>query len=264
MTASSIAQPLAVVTGGNGGIGLALAERLARTGHRLLLVARDLPRLEEAAEGLRSQAGGTVEILACDLGVPEEMEALARRLEAQVPDILVNNAGFGAYGPFADLPAPAAAAMVATNVAALTRLTGAVLPGMRARGSGRILNVASTAAYAPVPLAAVYGATKAYVLSFSEALAEEMAVTGVTVTALCPGPTPTRFAERAGMTEAGIFAGPLTSAEEVADRGFEAMMAGRRAVVVGLANRLLILSTRLTPRTLTARATRWAMAKRLG
>lgn len=260
---SSPPAPFTVVSGGNGGIGLALARRFAAAGHRLLLVARDEARLTEAAADLSSTCGAVVETLSCDLGRSEEMEALARRLDELRPDILVNNAGFGAYGPFEDLPPATAEAMIALNVSALTRLTAAVLPAMRARGSGRILNVASTAAFGPVPLAAVYGATKAYVLRFSEALAEELDGTGITVTALCPGPTTTGFAARAGMGRSQAFAGQLMSADEVAERGFQALMAGRRKEVVGLANKLMVLSARFAPTPLAASVTRWAMRARL-
>lgn len=262
MTSSPL-PPLTVVSGGNGGIGLALARRFAEAGHRLLLVARDEARLAEAASSLAAASGAAIETLSCDLGDSAEMEAFAHRLEELRPDILVNNAGFGAYGPFEHLPPATAEAMIALNVSALTRLTAAVLPAMRERGAGRILNVASTAAFSPVPLAAVYGATKAYVLRFSEALAEELAGTGVTVTALCPGPTPTRFAERAGMTRTGAFSGPLVSADQVAARGYAALMAGRRKEVVGLANQLLIFSTRLAPTGLASWFTRQAMRERL-
>ncbi|MBB6306565.1 SDR family NAD(P)-dependent oxidoreductase [Xanthobacter tagetidis] len=260
----SPASKLAVVTGGNAGIGLAVAHEIAARGHRLLLVARDAARLEAAAREIAGGHGGAAEIRVCDLSDAAATEALAADLAALGPDILVNNAGFGDYGPFADLPAQSAAGMIATNIAALTRLTSAVLPAMRARGAGQILNVASTAAFAPLPLAAVYGASKAYVLSFSLALAEELAESGVTVTALCPGPTPTGFAARAGMTRTELFRGaPSTSAEEVAARGVEAMMAGRAMEVVGGTNRLLAFATRFAPRGLLARVTHRAMRERL-
>ena len=262
MAPSSPTPPLAVVTGGNGGIGFALAARRAQAGHHLLIVARDEGRLTEAATALAQAHGVPVETTCCDLADSAQTEDLAARLGALAPDILVNNAGFGAYGPFSDLSPAVASAMIATNVAALTRLTAAVLPAMRARGSGRILNVASTAAFGPVPFAALYGASKAFVLSFSAALAEELEGAGITVTALCPGPTVTRFAERAGMDHSGAFQGHLTSAEMVADRGFAALMAGRRTEVPGLANQLMTLSTRFVPRAAVARVTGRFMRER--
>lgn len=262
--ASSPAAPLAVVTGGNAGIGLAIADRLGALRHRLLLVARDGARLEAAARDLSDRHGVVADTRACDLSDAAATEALAAEIATLAPAVLVNNAGFGDYGPFADLPPASGAGMIATNVAALTRLTSAVLPSMRARASGRVLNVASTAAFAPLPLAAVYGASKAYVLSFSLALAEELAGSGVTVTALCPGPTPSGFAARAGMTRTELFRGaPSTSAEEVAAQGVAAMLAGKGMVVVGGANRLLAFATRFAPRALAARATHRAMRERL-
>jgi short-subunit dehydrogenase len=259
------ASQLAVVTGGNAGIGLAVAHELAARGHRLLLVARDGARLEAARRAIADRHGAAAETRVCDLSDAAATAVLAADLAVLGPDMLVNNSGFGDYGPFADLSAENAAGMIATNVAALTCLTSAVLPAMRARGAGRILNVASTAAFAPLPLAAVYGATKAYVLSFSLALAEELAQSGVTVTALCPGPTPTGFAARAGMTRTELFRGaPLTGVEAVAAQGVAAMMAGRTMVVVGGANRLLAFATRFVPRGLAARISHRAMRERLG
>lgn len=255
------ARPRAVVTGASSGIGAALAHRLADAGCDLVLVARDRARLDAEAVEVAARGAG-VEVLVADLSDPAQLRALADRLRASPPDILVNNAGFGASGRFADLDPERSAAMIATNVTALTLLTAAVLPGMRARGSGRILNVASTGAFAPLPFSAVYGATKAYVLSFSESVAEEMAGSGVTVTALCPGPTPTRFFARSGMDGTRLFKGPMTSAGQVAEAGCAAMMAGRRVVVVGMVNRLLVLAARLVPRRLVRAATRHMLAPR--
>lgn len=255
------ASPLAVVTGASSGIGLALALGLARAGFDLMLVARDGERLA-AVEREIAALGRAVTVRQVDLAAPAALEDLAQELAAQAPDILVNNAGFGAYGRVAEIDPALSLSMIATNVGALTRLTAAVLPGMRARGSGRILNVASTGAFAPLPFSAVYGATKAYVLSFSEAVAEEPRGSGVTVTALCPGPTPTRFFARAGWDGTRLFKGPMISAETVAARGLQALMAGRRVEVVGLLNKALILSARLAPRRLVSEATRFMLASR--
>lgn len=256
--AASPRRPLAVVTGGNGGIGLAFAHELARDGHDLLITGRDTGRLDEAGRALAA-AGAKVETAAVDLADPQALADFAARLAALSPDILVNNAGFGGYGPFARTDAAHEMAMIATNVTALTLLTKAVLPGMLARGSGRILNVASTAAFAPGANSAVYGATKAYVLSLSEAIAEEVSGSGVSVTALCPGPVPTRFAARAGMSFTRIFKGPTLSAEEVARQGYVGLMAGHRLVVPGLSNKVLVFAVRLLPRSLVTRVSRRAL-----
>ncbi|MFG1478258.1 SDR family oxidoreductase [Xanthobacter sp. V4C-4] len=251
----------AVVTGASSGIGLALALRLARDGFDLVLVGRDADRLDAAADAVAA-LGRRVAVRQVDLADPAALEAFATDLEAQVPDVLVNNAGFGAYGRFAEIDPAVTADMIATNVGALARLTAAVLPGMRARGSGRVLNVASTGSFAPLPFSAVYGASKAFVLSFSEAVAEELKGSPVTVTALCPGPTATRFFDRAGWDGTRLFKGPMASAETVAEIGFTAMMAGRRLAVVGWLNRLLIFSIRLAPRRLVGEATRHMLASR--
>ncbi len=169
-------------------------------------------------------------------------------MQSKPIDYLVNNAGFGTHGPFAESDLQSQLAMLQVNVVALTHLTRLVLPGMLARGSGRILNVASTAAFLPGPYMAVYYASKAYVLWFSEALASETAGSGVTVTALCPGPTRTEFQKRAGIGEAPLFKGNLTSSVEVARIGYDAMMRGRSSVVAGLANKLSAFAIRFMPR----------------
>lgn len=260
-TPAPATERFAVVTGASSGIGLALAKRLAREGYDLVLVGRDVDRLHGAA-GEIAALERRVAIRQVELSDPYALEDFAAELSAQVPDVLVNNAGFGAYGRFADLNPNVSLNIIDTNVIALTRLTAAVLPGMRARGSGRILNVASTGAFAPLPFSAVYGASKAYVLSFSEAIAEELKGSPVTVTALCPGPTTTRFFDRAGWDGTRLFKGPMSSAEEVAERGIRAMEAGRRTVVVGLLNRLMIFAIRMAPRRLVSEATRYMLASR--
>ncbi|MFG1463652.1 SDR family NAD(P)-dependent oxidoreductase [Xanthobacter sp. DSM 24535] len=249
---------LALVTGGNGGIGLEFARLLARDGFALILVARDAVRLEAAAAELRAGGAGAVSIRAADLADPAAVAQLCREVERLELDVLVNNAGFGAYGPFVDADEALALAMIATNIAALTALTRAALPGMVARGQGRIVQVASTAAFAPGPFAAVYAASKAYVLSFSEALSEELSETRIAVTALCPGPTHTGFAARAGMGATRVFRAQVADAAAVAQAGYRAMLAGKRVEVVGPANRLMTFAVRLLPRGLIARVSRRA------
>src|SRR5262249_6070919 len=171
-------------------------------------------------------------------------------------DVLVNNAGVGVYGFFAKTRMEDEVEMIEVNISAPTRLAKAFLPGMIERGRGAILNVASTAAFQPGPLMAVYYATKAYVLSFSEALASETAGTGVRVTVLCPGPTLTEFQQRAGFKPMRLRGPLVTSAAEVARAGWEGMKKGKRIVVPGLVNKMLVQAERVVPRRLVTAATR--------
>jgi uncharacterized protein len=243
----------ALVTGASSGIGLELATLLARDRHNLVFVARSRDRLEAIARGLTEEYGVTVTILARDLARPESPSAIARELEGRGlrVEILVNNAGFGVYGPFVETPIEKELEMIQVNVAALTHLTKLLLPAMRANRRGRILNVASTAAFQPGPLMAVYYATKAYVLSFSEALANELAGSGVTVTALCPGPTITDFQREAGVEGTRLFRSRLVmNAPEVARAGYEGMLRGKRIVIPGAGNFLLVEALRVSPRRL--------------
>ncbi len=246
--------PTALITGASSGIGLELASLAAQEGHDLVLVARQRERLESIGRGLAEEYGVRVSVLPMDLADPSAPAELSRELAGRgiVPDVLVNNAGIGVYGFFAETPLERELEMLQVNVVALTHLTKLFLPGMLARRRGRILNVASTAAFQPGPIMAVYYATKAYVLSLSEALANECAGTGVTVTALCPGPTRTEFESRAGSpAEIAVRKkGFLMSASEVARDGWRGMKAGKRVVIPGFANRLLVQAERVTPRRL--------------
>jgi short-subunit dehydrogenase len=265
MTAHTSRRGTALVTGASAGIGLAIARACAGDGWDVVLVARGEPALRAAATELE-RLGVRARYLVADLARPEAPAELAARLESEGTrvDALVNNAGFGLVGPFQTNDWARERDMIQVNVTALSELTKRLLPGMVARRSGRVLNVASTAAFVPGPLMAVYYATKAYVLSFSQALANELAGTGVTVTALCPGPVRTRFAETAGAGSSNLFQGPLVmDAERVAQIGYAAMMRGRAVVVPGLLNRILTQGTRLMPRaTLAAVARRVAEEKR--
>jgi short-subunit dehydrogenase len=231
----------ALVTGASGGIGLEIARLLAGE-HDLVLVARSAEALTAAA----AELGGAT-VLALDLAEPD---AVARVVEA-VPEVdcLVNNAGVGDFSPFAEADPGKLDTLIALNVGALTQLTRAYLPGMLARKQGRILNVASTAAFQPGPLMAVYYATKAYVLSLSEALAEETRGSGVTVTALCPGPTASGFQAGAAMEGSRLVRGrTLPTAASVAAYGVAAMRKGDAVAVPGLMNKVFASSIRLTPR----------------
>ncbi|MFY9552831.1 MAG: SDR family oxidoreductase [Thermoanaerobaculia bacterium] len=257
--------PTALVTGASSGIGLELTKLLARDRHDLALVGRDRERLEEIALGLSQEFGVRATILVHDLAHPAAPEAIARELSERsvAVDILVNCAGFGAYGLFAEIPISTQVEMIQVNVTAPTHLTGIFLPGMLERRRGRILNVASTAAFQPGPLMAVYYATKAYMLSFSEALANETHGTGVTVTALCPGPTLTQFQSRAGFKPVPLLKSPLVmSARDVARDGYEGLMRGKRLVIPGLANRILVQAERITPRRVVTAIARWLQESR--
>lgn len=253
MTAGAPIRRWALVTGASGGIGAELARLAAADGYHLVLVARNADLLAALAAELTTRHSVEVLGLTLDLARREAANELVARLAARaiVPDLLINNAGVGLYGLHRDTGLEAELALIDLNVVTLTRLTKRLLPEFLARGSGRILNVASTAAFQAGPYRAVYYASKAYVLSYSEALAHELKGTGVTVTALCPGPTLTGFQARAGARRApAILAGlvPAMSAAAVARVGYRALLAGRRIVIPGLVNRLLVASLRLTPR----------------
>jgi short-subunit dehydrogenase len=258
--------PTALVTGASSGIGLELATLLARDRHDLVLVARGRERLEAIGRGLTEEYGVRVSILPRDLADPTSPAAIARELaERRITiEILVNNAGLGVYGPFAETSLDRELETIHVNVAALTHLTKLLLPGMLERRRGRVLNVASTAAFQPGPLMAVYYATKAYVLSFSEALANETAGSGVTVTALCPGTTITEFQKSAGFAEKRPLPGPLVmDAASVARAGYAGMLRGKPVVVPGLVNRAIVQGLRATPRRLvTALARRFQESRR--
>jgi short-subunit dehydrogenase len=246
---------IALVTGASAGIGKELARCFAADQHAVVLVARRLPLLETLAAELRASHGQEAWPLACDLsapnGVDRLLEELARRgLEV---DFLVNNAGFGTTGPFAASPAEREISMAELNVMAVVRLTRALLPGMLARGRGRILNIGSTAGFQPGPYMATYYASKAFVNHFSEALAEEVRGTGVTVTLSCPGPTHTEFGEVSGVDKANLFRLPVASAESVAREAYRACFAGRVIAVHGFVNRIAVLLVRIGPRSLVRR-----------
>jgi len=238
----------ALITGASSGIGLDLARLFAKDGNDVILVARSEGKLREIAAGFERDFGVKAHVIVADLARPDAPRQLVDALPVDV-DVLVNNAGFGVTGPFVRTGLAKELEMIQVNVVALTHLTKLLLPPMIARRRGRVLNVASTAAFQPGPLMAVYYATKAYVLSFSEAIADELRDSGVTVTALCPGPTETGFAAVADMTSTRLFniAKPMSSAE-VARAGYEAMKRGRRVVIPGLKNKLLTQSIRVSPR----------------
>ena len=237
----------ALITGASSGIGADLARLFAADGYELVLVARSEGKLQEMAKTL----GVKTTVLPIDLSRPGAAKRVFDPLvEKSINiDVLVNNAGVGTAGPFIEYDVVKDDEMIEVNIFALTELTKLLLPGMVSRKRGKILNVASTAAFQPGPLMAVYYATKAYVLSFSEAIADELKDTGVTVTALCPGPTATGFGDAAGVNQTRLFTlmKPMSSAD-VAKAGYEAMKRGRRVAVTGMMNRLLVQSVRVSPR----------------
>ncbi|WP_310468811.1 SDR family oxidoreductase [Sphingomonas sp.] len=238
-------QPVALVTGASAGLGVEFARQLSARGHRLVLAARRRDRLEALAKEL-----GNARAVAIDLGEPGAAERLIADIAGagEHVDVLVNNAGFGLKGKFAELDAVRQRAMIDLNVGALTDLCRAVAPGMIARKAGGILNVASTAAFQPGPNIAVYFATKAYVLSLSEALHEELKPHGVRVTALCPGPTRTEFGEVAGMGAGGSFDRLAMDAAPVVRAGLDGLERNRAIVITGALNKVGAWSTRLFPR----------------
>src|ERR1043165_596969 len=220
--------PTALITGASSGLGADFARLFAKDGYDLVLVARSEGKLHELARDL----GVKTTVIAADLSKPNAAADVVAQLGAIEIDALVNNAGVGLAGAFADNDLQTELDMIQLNVVALTQLTKLLLPPMLQRGRGRILNVASTASFQPGPLMAVYYATKAYVLSFSEAIAEELRKTPVTVTALCPGPTATGFVAAANVSETRLFTlMPPMESEKVAHIGYEAMKKGRRVVI---------------------------------
>jgi len=244
----------ALVTGASSGIGRELARLLAEEGLDLVLVARRSDRLEDLARELSVAHGVSARVLARDLASPSSAREIVEELERErlEVDVLVNSAGFGVYGRFWETEIDRQMEVLEVNVVALTELTGRLLPGMVSRARGRILNLASTAAFQPGPYMAVYYATKSFVLSFSEALAEELSGTGVTVTALCPGPTITEFQEAAGIEDTWLFRGPLVmDAQSVAKAGWAGAKRGKRVVIPGLGNKILKETVRFSPRRLT-------------
>jgi len=250
----------ALITGASAGLGAEFARLFARDKYNLVLVARTGPRLAELAEELRQQHGITVKTIPLDLGFPQASQNLFEETQRSGihVDILVNNAGYGKSGPFADIALEESYGQIQLNATALTLLTRLYLPPMLERRSGRIMNVASTAAFQPGPLMAVYYATKAYVLSFSEAIADELRNSGVQVTCFCPGATLTEFQKRAETENSRLFKqlAPM-DAKTVAEDGYRALMAGKTVAIPGLKNWLVAESVRFAPRKVVTAISRW-------
>lgn len=253
----------ALITGASGGIGLELARLLASDGNNLVLVARSAERLNQIALELREGYGISVRTHPHDMSDRDAADLLWRELtDAGIGiDVLINNAGVGLHGSFATHDVAVLQRLVTLNVTTLTMLTRLALPPMLARRRGRILNVASLAAYQPGgPGEAVYYATKSFVLSFSKGLSRELQGTGVSVTALCPGPTRTLFDERAGSSETFLFkSGPVMSPGSVARAGYRGMMRGSRVVIPGLLAKLAAFAGELPPRRIALEVNRWLL-----
>lgn len=256
--------PTALITGASGGIGLELAHIHASKQDNVVLIARSNDKLQEIALELERKYRVKVRTLALDLsadGAAERVFAFTT-VEGLDIDYLINNAGYGDFGLFASADWGKQHRMIELNIITLTRLCHLYLPSMLAKGRGRIMNVASTAAFQPGPTMAVYYATKAYVLHFSEALSNELQGTGITVTALCPGPTDSGFLQAAAMEESRLVKGrKLPSSREVAEYGYKAMMKGKAVAIHGWMNYLMANAVRFSPRSLTLKVVRFIQDK---
>jgi uncharacterized protein len=249
-----------LITGASGGIGYELSRLFAKDGYRIVMVARSMKKLKEKAISLQKEFNSDVITIGSDLSEPRSAENVYKKLKHKSVniDVLVNNAGIGVFGHFSQTDAKSELQMMQLNMVSLTELTKLFLPDMIKRREGKILNVASTAAFQPGPKMAVYYASKAYVLSFSEAISNELNGTGVSVTALCPGPTRTAFFGKADM-EKSILASKLFTMDvkKVADSGYKGLMKGRRMVVPGINNKLFYILVRLVPRNITLKMIRY-------
>lgn len=255
---------LALVTGASEGIGFELCKLLARDGYSIVLTARNKEQLERRVEQLKQHAIET-HIIVEDLSVPDACERIVEQLAAKnlQVDVLINNAGFANYGNFAENSLEKEMALLQVNIVALTKLTKLLLPSMIKNKNGKIMNLASMAAFVAGPQMAVYYASKAYVLSFSQGLACELEGTGVTVTAVCPGATATEFQERAGLGRSKLFSKvkPMDSTT-VSEIGYRGMMNGETIVITGALNKLMAFSTRLFPRSMATRLVKRIQASR--
>jgi len=249
----------ALITGASTGIGYELAKLFAKDGHNLVIVARSKDKLEDLASELRV-SGVSVHVITKDLSLPNSPQEVFEELQKEKIEIdyLVNNAGYGSYGRFTETNLETELNMIQLNMVALTHLTKLFLPTMVKRGEGRIMNVASIAGFLPGPMMAIYYATKAYVLSFTEAIAAEMRGTGITVTALCPGPTKTNFQKRNAAGEMKYVRSTLIrmTASPVARAGYKGMMKGKTIVIPGMLVKMVPFLLRMTPRNLVARMVR--------
>ena len=248
----------ALITGASSGIGLEMSYLFARDGYQMVLVARNRKTLEQLSKEIEQKYHVPVHVIDKDLSeqdAPQQVYDRVREIGVQI-DVLVNNAGYGLYGPFLDNDRMEELKMIDLNIRALTDLTKLFLPKMIQQRSGGIINVASTAAFQPGPLFAVYSASKAYVLSFSQALANELEGSGVTVTAFCPGPTATAFMERSNLKVSKLLRMGMMDVKLVADIGYQGFKRRRTLVIPGLKNAFLANFSRFVPRQWLIRVTR--------
>jgi short-subunit dehydrogenase len=256
--------PTALITGASSGLGWEFAKIHAATGGDLILVARNINQLEKLKTLIQKEHPVQVQLIQKDLSKSDSAEALYREVKSHAwgVDILINNAGFGYYGLFMDASLEKDDEMMQLNMLTLTKLTKLFAADMIQEGKGRIMNVASTAAFQPGPTMAVYYASKAYVLHFSEAISEELKGTGVTVTTLCPGATASGFQAAAAMEDSLLVKGKnLPTSNEVAEYGYKAMMKGQSVAIHGFINYLMALSVRFTPRSFVMKIAKWMMRK---
>jgi short-subunit dehydrogenase len=240
----------ALITGASAGLGLEYAKLFAADGHDLVLVARRRDKLDELAAALGKQHGARATVVAADLqdaAAPTHIFDHVAQAGIDV-EFLVNNAGFGSNGAFADLDVDRELGMIEVNVRALVHLTRLFLPGMIARKHGRVLNIGSTAGFVPGPYMGTYYASKAFVISFTEALAYELKGSGVTATVSCPGATATEFAAVAGNDKSALFKGGVADSASVARHGYRAMLAGKVVAIPGMKNKLTAQAVRFSPR----------------
>lgn len=254
----------ALITGASSGIGLELAKIHASKGGDLVIVARNKTKLEDLKTELENKYNIAVLVIEKDLAIPNAAIKVfneTEEKEIQI-DFLINNAGFGLYGKFESTDWLAENNMIQVNITALTQFTKLYLPGMIARKTGKIMNVASTAAFVPGPTMAVYCATKPYVLSFSEALNNEVSKYGISITALCPGATASGFSLAANADKSALFSkSKLATSEDVALFGYDAMLKGKQVVIHGFLNKFLAFIVRFTPRSLVVKISRKVIDK---
>lgn len=249
-----------LITGASSGIGYEMTPYFARDGYNLVLVARSEEPLRKLAKNMEQQFGVQAFVLVKDLAQPSAPEEVYRELtEAGISvDVLINNAGYGTFGLFTDTPLDKELQMLQLNIVALTHLTKLFARDMLKKGSGKILNVASTAAFQPGPLMAAYYASKAYVLSFTEALANEFEGTGVTISALCPGPTESGFQKAAAMEKSKLVQNKIMDTDTVARIGYDSLLRNQTVVITGFMNKAMVFAVRFMPRKLVTKLVRAA------
>lgn len=252
-----------MITGASSGIGYEFSKIFAKNDYDLVLVARSSEQLQRIANEISSKYSVAVKVIAKDLSKVNSADEIYFEVVKDLGniDILINNAGIQVYGSFSETNIEEELRLINVNLITLTKLTKLFLKDMTKRGKGKILNVGSTGSFAPGPLNAVYCATKAYVLSFSEAIAEELSGSCVTITTLCPGATKTEFAKRANIENVRLFRSRVMEASEVADIGFRALMKGSITVIAGINNKLTTFSIRMTPRRIVTKISHYLMSK---